>query len=130
MSSTTQQHIDTLKAQIEVMEWFENGGEIEYRHKRQNAILEKYGTPSWKVCCKPCKPLWNFHSHEYRKRPEKVIDRADLLQDIVNELGDCPNQCRCCLCFPNAQLAEYHREICNSEVNYNSDGFFREKDLH
>ena len=46
----------TVKEMIEVMEWFENGGEVECVHKAYD---------DWE---RATKPLWNWNDYEYRKK--------------------------------------------------------------
>ena len=49
----------TTKEKIEVMEWFDNGGEVE--------CVEK-GNDNWEIVTKP---LWNFDDFEYRIKEQK-----------------------------------------------------------
>lgn len=57
----------TIKEMIEVMEWFDKGGEVEYR---------KIGYCDWATSSAS---LWNWASFEYRKKNTNILYGANLL---------------------------------------------------
>lgn len=72
----------TIKEMIEVMEWFEGGGEIEYVER---------GYDTW---CIVETPIWNWNAFDYRvKKPkQKVTIEKWLVEDnyikVVVEASD------------------------------------------
>lgn len=65
-----------LNEMIEVMQHFENGGEVIYRDKNVKYEL-------WNTCVNP---LWDWYEFEYKIKREKVIIEKWLCKD---EDGDC-----------------------------------------
>ena len=96
----------TLKEMIEVMEHYENGGEVE--------CVEK-GNNNWEIVTKP---LWNWDDFAYRIRhsKQKVIIRKWLIEEndikFVVETSDIDSWLKS---FPTAQklklIESYEVEI-------------------
>ena len=65
----------TIKEMTEVMEHYENGGEVE--------CVEK-GNDNWEIATKP---LWNFDDFEYRikEQKQKVIIEKWLMQSTIDK---------------------------------------------
>ena len=96
----------TIKEMIEVMEWFDKGGEVE--------CVEK-GNNNWEIVTKP---LWNWDDFAYRIRhsKQKVIIRKWLIEEndikFVVETSDIDSWLKS---FPSAQklklIESYEVEI-------------------
>lgn len=80
----------TTKEMIEIMEWFDNGGEVEYRHR------------DWDTWSKTINPIWDWYEYDYRikefhypmwfkAKSTGLVVRFDCLQSgSVIETGDAP----------------------------------------
>ena len=62
-----------LKEMIKVMQYYEDGGEVEYKRKHTD-------NPSWVLAC----PVWDWINFDYRikKQKQKVTIGKWLLKDI------------------------------------------------
>ena len=61
----------TTKEMIEVMEWFDNGGEVEY-------IVKDDEYTSWSNCVNP---IWDWFEFEYRIKKSKVMIEKWLVEE-------------------------------------------------
>ena len=96
----------TIKEMIEVMEWFEGGGEVEFQEK-------EYG--GWDSVIKP---IWDWDSFDYRIKQlkQKVTIEKWLIEDnnikVVVETSDIDSWLKS---FPTAQklklIESYEVEI-------------------
>ena len=63
----------TIKEMIEIMEWFEGGGEVE--------CVEK-GNDNWE---RVTKPLWNWDDFEYRIEEPKLKEKVTIERWLIEE---------------------------------------------
>ena len=61
----------TIKEMIEVMEWFDNGGEVELKRKGEDDT-------KWRLSRLPS---WDWETFEYRIKKQKVIIRKWLIEE-------------------------------------------------
>ena len=83
----------TIKEMIEVMEHYDNGGEVEFKVNITNNSVWKLSTPRW-----------NWDAFEYRIKKEKVTIEKWLIEDnnikVVVETSDIDSWLKS---FPTAQ---------------------------
>ena len=95
----------TLKEKIEVMEWFDNGGEVEFKVNNPYNFEWRASTPNW-----------NWDAFEYRIKKQKVMIEKWLIEDdnikVVVETSDIDSWLKS---FPTAQklklIESYEVEI-------------------
>ena len=63
-----------LKEMIKVMEHFANGGEVEFKHKKDDDT-------NWRLSC----PNWDWVNYRYRIKQPKIIIEKWLCQDKQGE---------------------------------------------
>ena len=65
-----------LKEMIEVMQHYENGGEVEYREKGSTKDWRKNNDPYW---------VWDTYDYRIRELKEKVTIETWLMQSTIDK---------------------------------------------